>query len=113
MASIAATAIVGFTWGDWVTGGTAREMATTAADETRSDLVAAPCVDRFDAAENVAVRLEELKKLQSWSRREFIEKGGWVAAPGKAGSTTKAAHLCVTQLLAASNAVPATVAKGG
>ena len=111
--SIAATAIIGFTWGGWVTGGSARDMAANAAADARSELVAALCVERFNAAENVAVRLEELKKLQSWSRRDFIEKGGWVVTPGKAGSTTKAANLCATQLLAVSSAAPASVAQGG
>ena len=33
-------AIVGFSWGGWVTGGTARTSASAAADASRTDLAA-------------------------------------------------------------------------
>ena len=44
-----ATIIVGFAWGGWVTGGTARTMAEDAASSGRAQLAAAICVDRFKA----------------------------------------------------------------
>ena len=112
VAGIVGTAIVGFTWGGWVTGGKAQTMATAAADDARSELVASLCVDRFNAGQNVAAQMEELKKTQSWSRRDFIEKGGWVAVPGKPMPTRQAATRCADQLLAANAATPASVTVG-
>src|SRR5687768_10462798 len=44
-----ATVVVGFTWGGWVTGASARSMAEAAAVSGRDGLVAAICVDRFQA----------------------------------------------------------------
>jgi hypothetical protein len=99
VACVAGTIAVGFIWGGWVTGGSAKAMAATAAESARSEVVAAFCVDRFRAGEDVAAQLETLKGLQSWKRREFIVEGGWLAMPGK-GSTTQAATLCADALLA-------------
>jgi len=60
-AAAVATMIIGFGWGGWVTGGTSRAMATTAAQEARGELVSAICVERFMAAPDSAARLVELK----------------------------------------------------
>ena len=48
-AGAVATIVVGFAWGGWVTGGTAKRMAETAAAGAHDTLVAAVCVDRFQA----------------------------------------------------------------
>ncbi len=57
--AIAATA-VGFGWGGWVTGGTARSMVDNASVSARSELVAAICVDRFKAGTDMAAQLVAL-----------------------------------------------------
>lgn len=46
-ATAAATMIVGFNWGGWVTGGTSRTAAAAAADIARGELASAICVERF------------------------------------------------------------------
>jgi hypothetical protein len=107
IACVAGTIAVGFIWGGWVTGGSARKMAAAAADGAGSEMVAALCVDRFKAATDSTEQLDALKKLSSWSRRDFIEKGGWTTMPGKPGAMTQAATLCADQLLAA-GVMPAT-----
>ena len=56
-----ALAVVGFTWGGWVTGGKAAQMA---ADQSRTDLVAALtaiCLDQSKRDPQVAERLALLK----------------------------------------------------
>ncbi len=95
---VVATIIVGFAWGGWVTGGTARTMAEDAASSGRAQLAAAICVDRFKAAADAPAQLTELKKLDSWSRSGFIEKGGWATMPGKADGGDGAARLCADRL---------------
>ena len=62
---IAATMVVGFTWGGWVTGGTARGMAGTAGDEARGELASVICVESFMAAPDAAVQLAALKELSA------------------------------------------------
>ena len=41
----AVAVIAGFTWGGWVTGGTAQEMAQDAADSSRYELASTICAD--------------------------------------------------------------------
>jgi hypothetical protein len=99
--SIAATLIVGFSWGGWVTGGTARGMAGTAGDEARGELASVICVENFMAAPDAAAQLVALKELSgSYQQRQFVEKGGWAVMPGKDAADRRAVDLC-TRVLAA------------
>ena len=98
---IAATMVVGFTWGGWVTGGTARGMAGTAGDEARGELASVICVERFLAAPDAAAQLAALKELSgSYQQRQFVEKGGWAVMPGKDAPDRRTVDLC-TRVLAA------------
>lgn len=99
VATVIGTIVVGFVWGGWVTGGSARAMAESAADHARSELVATICVDRFEAAPDATVKLEALRGTQGWNRRDFIQKGGWTAMPDKAKPGDQAATLCAEKLL--------------
>ena len=77
-----AAAIVGFTWGGWVTGGRAETDATQRANAAVVAALAPVCVERFQRAPEVATNLTALKKVDSWARGDFVEKGGWTTAPG-------------------------------
>ena len=99
-AGAVATVVVGFAWGGWVTGGSAKRMAEAAAAASRDTLVAAVCVDRFQAGGDAQAQLAALKLLQGYSRSSFIEKGGWATMPDKAKPTSAAMRLCGDQLVA-------------
>jgi hypothetical protein len=77
-----AAAIVGFTWGGWVTGGTAEANASQRANTAVVTALAPVCVEKFQHAAGVSANLAALKKVDSWSQGEFVEKGGWAAVPG-------------------------------
>ena len=77
-----AAAIVGFTWGGWVTGGRADTDATQRANTAVVAALAPVCVERFQRAPDAGANLAEMKKLDTWARGGFVEKGGWTAAPG-------------------------------
>ena len=99
VACIAATLIAGFTWGGWVTGGTARTMADKAAIGARAELAAAICVSQFEKAPDATAKLAPLKASDSWKRSDVIESGGWVTLGGMKEPVAGAASLCVEQLL--------------
>ena len=40
------------------------------------------CVERFQRATDVSANLAALKKVDSWSQRDFVEKGGWATVRG-------------------------------
>jgi hypothetical protein len=77
-----AAAIVGFTWGGWVTGGRADTDATTRANAAVVAALAPVSVERFKRAPDVAANLVAFKKVDTWQRGDFVEKGGWATAPG-------------------------------
>ena len=75
-------AIVGFTWGGWVTGSRAETEATQRANGAVVVALAPVCVERFQRTADVSLNLAALKKVDSWSQGEFVEKGGWATLPG-------------------------------
>lgn len=99
-ASVVATLIIGFTWGGWVTGGTAKERAASAATEARAQLAATVCVERFAKGPDAVAQLAALKSSDSWKRDNFIEAGGWATLAGMDKPVAGAAGLCVQQLMA-------------
>ena len=77
-----AAAIVGFSWGGWVTGSRAESDATQRANAAVVVALAPVCVERFQRATDASANLAALKKADSWSQGDFVEKGGWATAPG-------------------------------
>jgi hypothetical protein len=95
-------AVVGFTWGGWVTGGTAESNATQRADSAVVAALASVCADRFKNTTDAAVNLTALKKIDSWSQGDYVEKGGWAGLPGSnpPAQVTAVAKACATLLTA-------------
>jgi alpha/beta superfamily hydrolase len=77
-----ALAIVGFSWGGWVTGGKAEAAAQSRADDAAVAALAPMCVDKFQQAAEATANLVALRKIESWSQGDFVEKGGWATLPG-------------------------------
>lgn len=98
----AVMAIVGFTWGGWVTGGKAESTAAQRANAAVVGALAPICVEKFKGATDVPANLAALKKADSWSQGEFVEKGGWAAAPGSSPEqVTAVAKACAVLLASA------------
>jgi hypothetical protein len=97
-----ALAIVGFTWGGWVTGGRADTDATQRADTAVIAALAPICVAKFQSAPDVSGNLAALKKAETWTQGDFIEKGGWASAAGSSKERVSAvARVCASSLAAA------------
>ncbi|MGN7752195.1 MULTISPECIES: hypothetical protein [unclassified Sinorhizobium] len=98
-ATAAATMIVGFNWGGWVTGGTSRTAAAAAADIARGELASAICVERFNAAPDAAAKLIEFKAItDGYKKRQFVEAGGWATMPGQTSPDSRGVQGCATAL---------------
>lgn len=101
VACVVATLVVGFTIGGWVTGGTARDMAQTAARDARAQLAAAVCVEEFMERPDARAQLASLRESSYWERDTIIDKGGFSTPPGIEEPVSGAASLCVSKLLEA------------
>jgi len=73
-----AIAIVGFSWGGWVTGGTAKEMALKESNVAVVKALTPLCIANFQRSADAQVKLVELKKISStWARESFVKEGKW------------------------------------
>jgi len=93
-----ALAIVGFSWGGWMTGAAAKDVA---ADEARMEVVAALlpiCIEQFkqDPASNEM--LAQLKDASSYQRRDMLMKTGWATMPGSTDPNRQLATACMEEL---------------
>jgi hypothetical protein len=96
----AALAVIGFSWGGWVTGGTARTMA---ADQSRAEVVTALsliCVDQSKRDPQLAERVAALKTASSWNRGDLVLKNGWATMPGTAEGNSQVAKDCADKIAA-------------
>ena len=86
--------IVGFAWGGWTTSSTTQGMSDKAVLASQ----AAICVAQFVKQPNHDAKLKELGELSSWTRAEFIEKGGWDKMPGQEKAGPTVARACAEGL---------------
>jgi len=99
-AGAAAMAIVGFSWGGWVTAGTASKMAD---DQARMEVIAALvpiCLEqsKIDPKQEETIAL--LKETANYQRREMLMEAGWATMPGSTMPNSSVASACVEQLSA-------------
>ena len=93
-------AVVGFSWGGWVTGGTARTMAS---DQSKTDMVAALsliCVEQSKRDPQLAERVAAIKAASSWERGGIVIKNGWATIPGTTEADSQVARVCAEKVSA-------------
>jgi hypothetical protein len=86
--------ILGFVWGGWTTAGSAQAMTDKAVVASQ----AAICVAQFVKQPNHQTKLKEFEDVSSWTRAEYIEKGGWDVMPGQAKASDDVARACADGL---------------
>ena len=99
IASIILTMVIGFAWGGWVTGGTARKMAEVVAEDAVVERLAPICVAQFNQDPEKNLKLEELKKAGTYGGRTYVQDQGWATMPGEKDPDRKVADECVRLLL--------------
>ena len=74
-AGFVATVVIGFGWGGWTLGSTAKQMAEKNASAAVVDVLAPICADKFKHGAVALTNMAELKKVSSWMQDSYIEKG--------------------------------------
>ena len=98
VAGAVAISIAGFSWGGWVTGSSAREMA---ADQAKLEVVAAlvpVCVEQSRLDPNVIATLASLKDETTYKRGDMLMKAGWATMPGSTDPDRNVAKACMEKL---------------
>lgn len=96
----AAVAIIGFSYGGWVTAGTSETIATQKATKAVVAALAPICVANFNRGNDAPAQLAALKKVGSWEQGAFITKGGWAAMPGTSTVDDTMASSCAALIIA-------------
>ncbi len=77
-----ALSIIGFTWGGWVTDGTAQKMAKEMAEDAVVSRLAPICFEQYNQDSEKDQKLKELKEESSWRRSDYVQHKGWATMPG-------------------------------
>ena len=93
-----ALAIVGFSWGGWVTAANSEQTAKQSADTAVIAVLAPICARQFRDQPNAESKLVELKALASYAQSGFVEKGGWATMPGSKNPVDGVAESCAAIL---------------
>ena len=96
-----ATLVIGFGWGGWMLGGSAKELADNAASSAVVAAIAPICADQFQRSADAASNLTALKKTNSWQQAAYVEKGGWAVMPGSKAVDSGVPQACAALLSAA------------
>jgi hypothetical protein len=102
VASMVLTMIVGFSWGGWVTGETARQMAEATARDAVVQRLASICVVQSGRDLGKGQKLVALKDESSWQRGEYVGEQGWATMPGEQEPDRRVAEACAALLLPSS-----------
>jgi len=92
-------AIIGFSWGGWVTSGTAKSMAEEMAADAVANRLAPICVVQFNQDSEKTQKLKKLEETDTWQRADYVEKQGWATMPGEEKPDSKVAEACVKLLM--------------
>ena len=97
-----ASMVIGFSWGGWVTGGTADKIADERANTAVLAALTPICVEKFLQNSDAKANLAVLQKISSnWEQGQYLEKGGWATQPGATSPDYRLARACAEKLLQA------------
>jgi hypothetical protein len=95
-----ASMVIGFSWGGWMTGGTAIKLADGRANTAVVAALTPICVEKFLQNSDAKANLAVLQKISSnWEQGQYLEKGGWATRPGASSSDYQLARACAEKLV--------------
>jgi hypothetical protein len=95
-----ASMVIGFSWGGWMTGGTAIKLADERANTAVVAALTPICVEKFLLNNDAKANLAVLQKISSnWEQGQYLEKGGWATRPGATSSDYQLARACAEKLV--------------
>ena len=100
VAGAVAAMVIGFSWGGWMTGGTANRLAAERADTAVVAALTPICVEKFLQNSNAKANLAALQRISStWEQGDYLQKGGWATRPGATSSDYQLARACAEKLV--------------
>lgn len=94
----AALGILGFTWGGWVTGGTATTRAEELAKTELTSAMVPVCLDQARRDPDLLTKLETVRATSSYRQRDAVMDAGWATMPGTDAPDRGIAQACLAEL---------------
>ncbi len=95
-----ASMVIGFSWGGWMTAGTADKIAAERADTAVVAALTPICVEKFLQNSDAKANLAVLQRISSsWEQGDYLQKGGWATQPGATSSDYHLARACAEKLV--------------
>jgi len=99
LAAVVLTLIVGFNWGGWVTGGSARDMAVKSGKDAVILRLAPICVYQFNQDPEKDQKLSELKEASAYQQDDYVREQGWATMPGEEEPDRQVSDACAKLLV--------------
>ena len=93
-----AMAVIGFSWGGWVTGGTSRKNSATETSSGIATALTPYCIEKSKADPLAPGVLVELKAAGTYARSGIVEKAGWATPLGAEKPNVELAKSCVLEI---------------
>lgn len=94
----AAVGIVGFTWGGWVTGGTAHDRAMSMSRDNVVTAMVPVCLDMATTDPDRVAKLATIRDASTYQRRNVLMETGWATVPGAESPDRDIAQACLASL---------------
>ncbi len=106
--------VVGFTWGGWVTGGTANDRAMAMSQDDVVASMVPVCLEMAQSDPARAEKLETIRAASTYQRRDALMEAGWATVPGTDAPNRDIAQACLAALdVDASPVRPESAVDGG
>ena len=90
--------VIGFSWGGWVTGGTANDMAVSMARDNVVSAMVPVCLDMARTDPERTAKLTMIKAAETYQRRDALMEAGWATMPGTDAPDRDIAKACLDKL---------------
>ena len=90
--------VVGFSWGGWMTGGSANKMASAMAHDNVIAALLPVCVDMSRTDTDRVAKLATIREAATYRRRDAVMAAGWATVPGSEAPNRDLAQACLAAL---------------
>jgi len=90
--------VVGFSWGGWMTGGSANKMASAMAHDNVIAALLPVCVEMSRTDTDRVAKLATIREASTYRRRDAVMAAGWATVPGSEAPNRDLAQACLAAL---------------
>jgi dienelactone hydrolase len=95
---VVAIGIVGFSWGGWMTGSSADEMASEMSHSSVISALVPVCLEKSANDSDRFAKMATIREASTYKRRDAVMDAGWATMPGTESADRDLAQACLSDL---------------